>query len=159
MKRFSVLVITVLLVFLCACTKQPKTDIFEFSDRLNSQLSENIIEPSDYYNSGNDYYYFPSSCFMLTLSTDDTRIVRRCEITLTQPEHPDEEYVLEVYSSMCAVLCNKTSGEITEIFSKNSFDASKIVFSDSTISFSSDNADFFIYSNSEIISLMCEIKS
>ena len=159
MKRFSVLVITVLLVFLCACTKQPKTDIFEFSDRLNSQLAENIIEPSDYYNSGNDYYYFPSSCFMLTLSTDDTRIVRRCEITLTQPEHPDEEYVLEVYSSMCAVLCNKTSDEITELFSKNSFDASKIVFSDSTISFSSDNADFFIYSNSEIISLMCEIKS
>lgn len=159
MKRFSVLVITVLLVFLCACTKQPKTDIFEFSDRLNSQLAENIIEPSDYYNSGNDYYYFPSSCFMLTLSTDDTRIVRRCEITLTQPEHPDEEYVFRVYSSMCGVLCNKTSGEITELFSKNSFDASKIVFSDSTISFSSDNADFFIYSNSEIISLMCEIKS
>lgn len=159
MKRFSVLAITILLVFFCACTKQPKTDIFEFSDRLNSQLAENIIEPSDYYNSGNDYYYFPSSCFMLTLTTDKARIVRRCEITLTQPEHPDEEYSFKVFSAMCGVLCNKTSDEITELFSKNSFDASKIVFSESTISFSSDNADFFIYTNSEIISLMCEVKS
>lgn len=159
MKRFSVLAITILLAFLCACTKQPKTDIFEFSDRLNSQLAENIIEPSDYYNSGNDYYYFPSSCFMLTLTTDEARIVRRCEITLTQPEHPDEEYSFKVFSAMCGVLCNKTSDEITELFSKNSFDASKIVFSESTISFSSDNADFFIYTNSEIISLMCEVKS
>ena len=129
MKRFYVLAITVLLIFLCACTKQPKTDIFEFSDRLNSQLAENIIEPSDYYNSGNDYYYFPSSCFMLTLTTDEARIVRRCEITLTQPEHPDGEYSFKVFSAMCAVLCNKASDEIAELFSNNSFDASKIVFS------------------------------
>ena len=70
-----------------------------------------------------------------------------------------DQLLRDKLEAMCAVLCNKASDEIAELFSNNSFDASKIVFSDSTVSFSSDNADFFIYTNSEIISLMCEVKS
>ena len=158
MKRLSALGAAILIVFLCACTKQPKTDIYEFADRLNSTLSEDLIDPSAYYCLENDYYYFPSQGFMLTLSTDGARTVNRCEITLTPTEQPpNTENMLKNFAAMCSVLCNSTPESISEVFSKNSLDESKVSFSDSTLAFSDGNYEYFIYSNSEVISLMCEI--
>ncbi len=160
MKRFTALAAAILLLFLCACTKQTKTDIYGFADRLNSSLSEALIDPSAYYCFENEYYYFPSQGFMLTLSTDEARTVNRCEITLTPTEQaPDAENTLEAFKAMCCVLCNGTPENVSDIFSKNSLDESKISFSDSALAFSDGNYEYFIYSSSEIISLMCEAVS
>lgn len=157
MKRLSAITAAILLIFLCACTRQPKTDIYGFADRLNSSLSEDLIDPSTYYCLENDYYYFPSQGFMVTLSTDEARTVNRCEITLTPTEQPpDTKSVLNTFAAMCAVLCNGTPESIDEVFSKNALDESKISFSDSTLAFSDGNYEYFIYSNSEVISLLCE---
>jgi len=157
MKRLSALVTAILLIFLCACTKQPKTDIYGFADRLNSSLSADLIDPSAYYCLENDYYYFPSQGFMVTLSTDEARTVNRCEITLTPTEQaPDAENTLETFKAMCCVLCNGTPESMAEVFSKNALGTDKISFTDSTLAFSDGNYEYFIYSNSEVISLMCE---
>lgn len=158
MKRFSAFVSALLIICLCACTKQPKTDIYGFCNRLNSNLSEDLVDPSAYYCLDNDCYYFPSRGFMLTLSIDEARTVTRCEITLTPDEQtPDAEKTLKVFCAMCGVLCNKEPESISEVFSENSLNADKISFTESTLTFSDGNYEYFVYSNAEVISLMCEI--
>ncbi len=147
-----------ILITLCSCTKSAETDVYEFVSRLNTQLGEKAVAPDSYYKLENDYFFFISPDFLLTLSANENLTAEKCELTLTKNESPlNSDEVFSFYTVMCAVLCNKEVSEITAVFEKNGLSAKSVDFIDSTFVFTWENFDFFVYSNSQSITLLCEI--
>ena len=165
-KSAPIIILLLFCLMLSACSQQRSVDIYEFSHRLFKAEGNELYEPSSYYFDGEyGYSYFLSindtRNAVLTLTTDEDLSVNSFDITVTKAGQPltdgEREFLFKLFVCACSVLEQSDLELVSNELASNGFSAEIIDFTSYNLEIENEKQSFFIYSNSEIISLYFEL--
>lgn len=157
LKKFMIICICFLLIFLCGCSQESKFGVQQFAERINKQyetdyMTSDFILGTD--ESGENYLFCDKGDMLISLSVDANNTIRGVGLLLT--ESMDINEGLNTFLQICCVFTGESEDNQRATFLNCGITQEKIKYADSNLVITVGKFKYSVICNDYSVTLFCD---
>ena len=155
MKKLLAILIVIITIFLCSCSKESKFGAEQFVERMNSAFGTNLETKSFHLSQRgeNSFFFSTDDTSMTTLIIDNDSNIKGVSILITADGNIDD--TKNTYCQMCSIFTGNNYENQIKIFKESKF-FDDIKFTDGNSLITVGRFKYTIVSNTYSITFMCD---
>lgn len=157
LKKSAVILISVLLLFMCACSKESKFGLSEFTERMNNSYGTNFETASFLLGAredGSECFFSETETGLICIFPDSNSTIKGISAMETESGNINE--LITLYLQMCCVFTGTEENEVQSILKNCEITAEEIKFADSCSVNTVGKYKYTVVCNRYAVTLFCE---
>lgn len=157
LKKTLLIIVSILLIFLCGCSKESKFGLEQFTSRMNTQFDYSL-NTADFIlhidENENNFLLCELNSSFITLSLDNNNDIKG--ITLLSTDSQDVANTLDFFCNMCCIFTSNDYDTQKSILESCQINTDKIKFADSNNVITVGKYKYTVVCNQYSVTLFCD---